>query len=83
VPKEIFLKPWEECVGIYRGLRTSRTENAIVLSLANGRTLEILFPRASQEESILRELPDDMIEQKIGIVKTDTENPIRIRKILT
>ena len=84
MPKEISLKPWQECVAIYRGLRTSRSEIAIVLSLANGQTLEILFPRKSlEEENILRKLNENMIEQKIGILKVDDrENLVLIRKVL-
>ena len=82
-PKEIFLKPWQECVGNYRGLRPSKSGIAIVLSLANGQTLEIFFHRASiEEENVLRELHDHMIGRKIGIRKVDDrENPILIRTL--
>jgi len=81
-PREIYLKPWDECVGIYRGLRTSGSRTAIVLSLANNQTLEILFPRASVEE-FLGELHDDIIGRKIGIMKVnDGKNPILIRALV-
>jgi len=83
-PEHIFLKPWQECVGTYRGLRTSKGESAIVISLANGQTLEIPFKRPSvEEENVLRELHDDMIGLKIGIMRIDdSENSIRIRTII-
>jgi len=72
LPKEIFLEPWQECVGTYRGLRTSKDASAIVLSLANGQTLEIPFKRPSvEEENVLRELRDDMIGQKIGVMEVE------------
>ena len=84
MPKEISLKPWQECVAIYGGLRISRSEIAIVLSLANGQTVEMLFPRKSlEEENILRKLHDGMIGQKIGILKVGyRENLVLIRKFL-
>jgi len=84
LPKEIFLKPWDECVGIYRGLRTSGSRTAIVLSLANNQTLEILFPRASVEkENVRGELHDGIIGRKIGIMKMDDgKTPILIRTLV-
>lgn len=81
LPKKIFLKTWQEAVGTCRGLRTSETEIAIVLSLANGQIIEVFFPRASVED-VLRELDDRMIGRKIGIMKVDdVENPILIRRL--
>lgn len=83
-PTRIFLKPWEECVGFYRGLRTSKNEIAIVLSLTNGQTIEIPFHRASVEEgNVLRELRDDVIGRKIGIMKVDDgKNTILTRTLV-
>ncbi len=82
-PKEIFLTSWDECVGIYRGLRLSKRGIAIVLSLVNGQTLEIFFHKASiEEENVLREFHDHMIGRKIGVMKVDDrENPILIRTL--
>lgn len=81
--REIFLKPYEECVGIYRGLRTSESEIVIALSLVNGESLEIFFRRASVNgANILRELHDGMIGRTIGILKVDDENnSVRIREV--
>lgn len=83
LPREIFLKPYEECVGIYKGLRTSESEIVIALSLANGETLEIFCQRASVNgANVLRELRDGMIGRKIGVMKVnDRKNPILVRKI--
>lgn len=85
LPREIFLKPYEECVGIYKGLRTSESEIMIVLSLANGETLEILFQKASVNgANVLRELHGGMIGRKIGIMRIDDrENSIRIKIIVS
>jgi len=81
--RKVFLKPWQECVGTYRGLRTSKNEIAIILSLTNGQVLEIFLHKASvEEENVLTELRNNLIGRKIGIMKVDDrENPILIRTL--
>jgi len=81
LPKQIFLKPYEECLGIYKGLQTSESEITIALSLTNGQTLSIIFSRPSREEKItIATLHGQIIGQKIGIMKlSDRNNPILIR----
>lgn len=81
-PRAIFLKPWQEFVGTYKGIRTSGSYIVIVFSLASGKTFEIFLQRASVDgANVLRELRDCVIGRTIGILKVDDENnSVRIRE---
>lgn len=80
---EIQLLPLTECIGTYEGLETEKSHLTVVFSRDHHK-LKIVFKADSAEANILkRKLKDDLIGQKIGIMKTGiSERPIAIRKIL-
>ncbi len=82
-PRAVFLKPWQEFVGIYKGIRTSRSDIVIVISLTSGKTFEIFLQRASVDGAkVRRELRNCVIGRTIGILKVDDENnSVRIREV--
>jgi len=80
---KVVLKPAEECVGFYRGIKVSGEDIAFVLSLTNGQILHVSFPKGAREEEIIRtSLHKGMIGKKVGIARIDDNLwPISIRKI--
>ena len=80
------LRPFQEVVGVYKGLRKT-TENEITVTLScRYHDVEIVFPAEGSEASILeRELEEDLLGMKIGILKLTPkdERPIAIRIIET
>lgn len=71
----VILRAYEEAVGIYKGL--DRGEFELVVLFDN---FKVIFPSESMEADVLeKELNDDLIGQKITILRTDIpERPLLV-----
>jgi len=64
--KRISLEPWEEAVGIFKGIECNEYEACLRLG-----DYRIIFPAQSPEASILRSLSKKLFSKRIGVLRTD------------
>jgi len=83
ISDEGHLKNYEEAVGYLKSLEVKDSEVAVILSRTCGDDLQIAFPVESPEAEVLtRELDEEPVGQKIGILKNDhPQHPILIRRL--
>jgi len=75
--KRISLEPWEEAVGIFKGIEHGDCE--VFLLLDNYR---IVFPAQSPEASILKNLDKRLVSERVGVLMTDDpQRPLVFRKL--
>lgn len=69
------LRPWEEVIGVYKGVEVGDFEITVVLS-CNGAMVRFAFPVKGLEAEILkRELPSCKPGTKVTLLKTDNALP--------
>ena len=81
-PKEIQLRPWDEITGILCGLEANDFEISAILSYTRSEDIAITFPKNSQEATLLKQNLNNLLGQKIAILKTDNPQQPLIIKIL-
>jgi len=75
--KRIPLEPWEEAVGIFKGIESNEYE--VRLRLGDYR---IVFPVESSEASTLKNLCRRLFSKRIGVLRTDDpQKPLVFRKL--
>lgn len=81
--EEVFLRPGEECVGIYRELRTETDRIVVILQLNNSKRVRTSLPIGlMEEETIRKEFCSIKIGDTIGLLLIPhTKTPILIRKL--
>ena len=74
--KKISLEPWEEAVGIFRGVQCREFEVSLLLG-----DYRIVFPAQSPEASILKTLGKKLVSKGVGVLRTDDpQKPLLFRK---
>jgi hypothetical protein len=75
--KRISLEPWEEAVGIFKGIEYGDYEVSLLLG-----DCRIVFPADSPEASILKSLGRRLVSKRIGVLRTDDpQKPLLIRRL--
>ena len=77
--KEIPLRPWEEICGTLSGVEADEFKISAIIS-CNYEDLAITFSKGSQEATLLEKALNNLMGQKIAILKTDSsQQPIIIK----
>ena len=77
--KEIQLRPWEEIRGTLSRLEADEFKISAILSCTH-KDMAITFSKGSQEATILKQTLNNLLGQKIAILKTDSpQQPIIIK----
>ena len=77
--KEIQLRPWEEIRGTLSRLEADEFKISAILSCTH-KDFAITFSKGSQEATILKQTLNNLLGQKITILKTDSpQQPIIIK----
>jgi hypothetical protein len=75
--KRISLEPWEEAVGIFKGIEYNEYE--LRLRLGDYATV---FPAESAEASILKSMSKRLVSKRISVLRTDDpQKPLLFRKL--
>jgi len=75
--KKLSLEPWEEAVGIFKGIKCTYYEVSLLLD-----NCRIVFPAQSPEASILKTLGKKLVSKRIGVLRTDDpQKPLLIRRL--
>ena len=69
--KDIHLRIWAECIGLYEGLEVSEFEVAVILS-CNGARVRLKFPAdMANMDTLKKQLGSYKLGTKIGLLRTD------------
>ena len=63
--KKISLEPWEEAVGIFKGIESNEYEVRLRLG-----DYKIVFPAQSPEASILKAIGKRLVSKRISVLRT-------------
>jgi len=75
--KRISLEPWEEAVGIFKGIEYGDYEASLLID-----NYRIAFSVQSPEASILKTLDKKLVSKRIGVLRTDDpQKPLLFRKL--
>ena len=75
--KKISLEPWEEAVGIFKGIQYGDYEVSLLLG-----DYRIIFPAESPEASILKTIGKKLVSKRIGVLRAeDPEKPLLFRRL--
>lgn len=81
--KEIYPKPFEEHIGVLaRQAEDENSHTTVLLKCANNNCLRLIFNADTPEANFLKSrLTNQLVGMKLGILMTDSSQPIRVRII--